>query len=174
MARKILPEMSWKLSLLEITVLLLAQNIISCAAMRESLSSSSDSSSKGFSSYEPLLPCVYSGMPYLHGESWKLDECTTCSCDNATATCVVEPCWPAFCTDPIRPEGECCSICPDENETVVKRSACQELAADPLNENRSGCKTEEPRIGTTSNANTSPVITLSVAVGSSIAVLLLW
>ncbi|XP_071497098.1 uncharacterized protein [Diadema antillarum] len=158
MARKILPEMSWKLSLLEITVLLLAQNIISCAAMGESLSSSSVSSSKGFSSYEPLLPCVYSGMPYLHGESWKLDECTTCSCDNATATCVVELCWPASCTDPIRPEGECCSICPD----------------DPSDANQSWRKTEEPGIGTTSNANTSPVITLSVAVGSSIAVLLLW
>ncbi|XP_071476538.1 cysteine-rich motor neuron 1 protein-like [Diadema antillarum] len=73
-----------------------------------------DSFSLSLSGNVPLLPCVYRGSPYLHGESWKVDECTTCNCDNATATCVIESCQPAFCKNPIKPEGECCYICPDE------------------------------------------------------------
>ncbi|XP_030855714.1 alpha-2 collagen isoform X1 [Strongylocentrotus purpuratus] len=68
--------------------------------------------SLSISSGEPLLPCVYRGQPYLHAESWSVDECTICSCDNATTTCVIESCQPAFCVEPIKPEGECCFLCP--------------------------------------------------------------
>ncbi|XP_030828654.1 uncharacterized protein LOC575485 isoform X1 [Strongylocentrotus purpuratus] len=65
-----------------------------------------------FSSDSGLLPCVYRGVPYLHDDSWAVDECTTCMCDNATVTCVIESCQPAFCAEPIKPEGECCYLCP--------------------------------------------------------------
>ena len=68
--------------------------------------------SLSISSGEPLLPCVYRGIPYLHGEQWEVDECTTCDCNNATTTCVIESCQPAFCTEPIKPDGECCFLCP--------------------------------------------------------------
>nr|XP_054749906.1 cysteine-rich motor neuron 1 protein-like [Lytechinus pictus] len=71
-----------------------------------------ESSSFSFSSGDPSLPCIYSGVPYMHGESWKLDVCTLCSCDNATVTCVIESCQAAFCVEPIKPDGECCYYCP--------------------------------------------------------------
>ncbi|XP_072174093.1 uncharacterized protein [Diadema setosum] len=48
----------------------------------------------------------------MHGDEWEVDDCTTCSCDNATLTCVIESCQPAFCPQPIKPTGECCFLCP--------------------------------------------------------------
>ncbi|XP_072166826.1 uncharacterized protein [Diadema setosum] len=71
-----------------------------------------DSLSLSISSGENLLPCVYRGSPYMHGDEWKVDDCTTCACDNATLTCVIESCQAAFCPDPIKPLGECCFLCP--------------------------------------------------------------
>ncbi|XP_030855997.1 cysteine-rich motor neuron 1 protein-like [Strongylocentrotus purpuratus] len=59
-----------------------------------------------------LLPCIYHGVPFVHSEVWRVDECTTCTCDNSTTTCVVESCQPAHCTEHVKPPGECCSVCP--------------------------------------------------------------
>ncbi|XP_072174385.1 uncharacterized protein [Diadema setosum] len=86
--------------------------------------------SLSLSSADPLLPCVYRGIPYLHGESWKVDECTTCNCDNATTTCVIESCQPAFCPEPIKPEGECCFLCP--YNVKVKRVTPEVTSSRPL------------------------------------------
>nr|XP_054751416.1 collagen alpha-1(I) chain-like [Lytechinus pictus] len=86
--------------------------LVALAAFAVSCQGQVSSISVSFSSSEPLLPCVYRGIPYLHGEEWKVDECTTCNCDNATTTCVIESCQPAFCAEPIKPEGECCFLCP--------------------------------------------------------------
>ncbi|XP_041472827.1 cysteine-rich motor neuron 1 protein-like [Lytechinus variegatus] len=74
---------------------------------RRSQAQGSDSVSSG----EGLLPCVYRGLPYLHSEKWAVDECTTCACDNASITCVIETCQPTLCDTPIKPEGICCNIC---------------------------------------------------------------
>ncbi|XP_072173534.1 uncharacterized protein [Diadema setosum] len=90
-------------------LLLLFAAVAACAVICQGEESSF---SLSISSGEPLLPCVYRGIPYLHGEEWKVDECTTCNCDNATTTCVIESCQPAFCVEPIKPEGECCFLCP--------------------------------------------------------------
>lgn len=72
-----------------------------------------DSISYSFSSADNQgFPCIYKGIPYMHSDSWKIDLCTTCACDNATTTCVIESCQAAFCAEPIKPEGECCFFCP--------------------------------------------------------------
>ncbi|XP_063953209.1 uncharacterized protein LOC129257173 isoform X2 [Lytechinus pictus] len=68
--------------------------------------------SVSLSSGEGLLPCVYRGVPYMDSQSWAVDECTTCACNNATVTCVIESCQPAFCASPIKPDGACCYLCP--------------------------------------------------------------
>eukprot|EP00057_Strongylocentrotus_purpuratus_P020317 XP_011674791.1 PREDICTED: uncharacterized protein LOC100893890 isoform X2 [Strongylocentrotus purpuratus] len=92
--------------------LLLAIACVASFAVFCQAQESSQSFSISFSSGELLLPCVYRGIPYLHGDSWKVDECTTCDCDNATVTCVIESCPPAFCAEPVKPDGECCFLCP--------------------------------------------------------------
>nr|XP_054761353.1 cysteine-rich motor neuron 1 protein-like [Lytechinus pictus] len=48
----------------------------------------------------------------MDSESWAVDECTTCTCDNASVTCVIDSCQPAFCAEPIKPERSCCFVCP--------------------------------------------------------------
>ncbi|XP_041471679.1 uncharacterized protein LOC121421111 isoform X1 [Lytechinus variegatus] len=68
--------------------------------------------SVSISSDDNLLQCFYRGIPYMDSESWDVDECTTCSCDNGMATCVIESCQPASCTSPVKPDGECCYVCP--------------------------------------------------------------
>ncbi|XP_041471873.1 uncharacterized protein LOC121421273 isoform X4 [Lytechinus variegatus] len=55
----------------------------------------------------------------MHGKTWDVDECTACSCDSGTVTCVTERCQPAFCASPVIPEGECCLLCP--YNVVVKK-----------------------------------------------------
>ncbi|XP_030856056.1 cysteine-rich motor neuron 1 protein-like [Strongylocentrotus purpuratus] len=72
----------------------------------------SSQESISISSGEPSYPCVYRGIPYLHSEVWRVDECTTCSCDNSSITCVIESCQPVFCVEPLKLPGGCCFICP--------------------------------------------------------------
>ncbi|XP_060709112.1 peroxidasin homolog [Hemiscyllium ocellatum] len=47
-------------------------------------------------------------------EEWKEDSCTTCKCKAGQLTCFVETCPPVRCTDPVKVEGACCSICAEE------------------------------------------------------------
>ncbi|XP_041459786.1 uncharacterized protein LOC121411242 isoform X2 [Lytechinus variegatus] len=60
-----------------------------------------------------LLPCVYRGVPYSHGESWAVDDCSTCTCANSTIECVILGCQPTTCDNVIHPPGECCAMCPN-------------------------------------------------------------
>ncbi|XP_041458867.1 uncharacterized protein LOC121410685 isoform X2 [Lytechinus variegatus] len=91
------------------TLLLAVTCVVSFAVVIQAQDSSFSIS---FSSGDLLLPCVYRGQPHLHGDVWNVDECTACNCDNATVTCVIESCQPAFCAEPLKPEGECCFLCP--------------------------------------------------------------
>ena len=59
-----------------------------------------------------LLPCSYRGTLFLHGNDLKIDECTTCSCDNSTVKCDIKSCQPTFCDEPITDPDECCDLCP--------------------------------------------------------------
>ncbi|XP_063953952.1 uncharacterized protein LOC129255585 isoform X1 [Lytechinus pictus] len=91
------------------TLLLAITCVVSFAVVIQAQDSSFSIS---FSSGDLLLPCVYRGQPHLHGDVWNVDECTACNCDNATVTCVIESCQPAFCAEPMKPVGECCFLCP--------------------------------------------------------------
>ena len=59
-----------------------------------------------------LLPCSYRGTLILHADSLRVDECTTCLCDNATVKCDIKSCRQIWCDEPIKFEGECCDVCP--------------------------------------------------------------
>eukprot|EP00057_Strongylocentrotus_purpuratus_P006474 XP_011660948.1 PREDICTED: uncharacterized protein LOC105436748 [Strongylocentrotus purpuratus] len=75
-------------------------------------SSQESSFSVSLSSVEPVLPCIYRGIPFLHGEVWDIGPCETCTCDNGTTTCNIESCRPVFCAEPLERPGECCAFCP--------------------------------------------------------------
>ncbi|XP_071943695.1 uncharacterized protein [Antedon mediterranea] len=57
------------------------------------------------------LPCLYGGKIHLHGTRFDLDECTICSCDNATTFCSTRTCPITDCRDPIIGIDACCGAC---------------------------------------------------------------
>jgi len=59
--------------------------------------------------------CTYDdGTFYANGESWDVDACMFCSCEEGEIFCAVIDCaWPD-CDNPVYIEGQCCPICPDE------------------------------------------------------------
>lgn len=58
------------------------------------------------------LPCLYRGLLKPHGKRWKANECTTCTCSNATTTCQIDTCKVPKCPNPKQVPGECCLRCP--------------------------------------------------------------
>ncbi|XP_071943173.1 kielin/chordin-like protein isoform X2 [Antedon mediterranea] len=58
--------------------------------------------------------CILDGREYRHGETWKADSCTTCTCQRKNVSCVTEPCPTVFsCSHPGKRPDECCSYCKD-------------------------------------------------------------
>ncbi|XP_048386969.2 peroxidasin homolog isoform X1 [Stegostoma tigrinum] len=55
-------------------------------------------------------------------EEWKEDSCTTCKCKAGQLTCFVETCPPVRCTDPVKMEGACCSVCAGQTSKQNERS----------------------------------------------------
>lgn len=59
--------------------------------------------------------CFYGGKVFENGESWKLDECRSCKCNQGMPSCarircnVTLPCGPG--TKLVRDPGECCDRC---------------------------------------------------------------
>uniref|UniRef100_A0A8C2FJ85 Peroxidasin n=1 Tax=Cyprinus carpio TaxID=7962 RepID=A0A8C2FJ85_CYPCA len=51
------------------------------------------------------------GRERVDGESWKKNPCTTCQCNGAQVTCLVEKCPQTACLRPVRPKGSCCPVC---------------------------------------------------------------
>lgn len=60
---------------------------------------------------------VRSGQYYLVGQSWQLDQCTTCYCGKSgKAACAVQMCErDPQCKDLLRDDSQCCPKCGDEN-----------------------------------------------------------
>ena len=55
------------------------------------------------------------GQLFLVGQSWQLDDCTTCFCGkNGRAACAVKMCdrFPK-CQNPVKTKGQCCPMCKD-------------------------------------------------------------
>ncbi len=64
------------------------------------------------------LPCIRHGKIFLHGETSRLDDCTTCVCDNSTLSCQFKSCpLPLQCShsERIKLKGVCCQICPNSD-----------------------------------------------------------
>ncbi|XP_078589548.1 cysteine-rich motor neuron 1 protein-like isoform X1 [Branchiostoma floridae x Branchiostoma japonicum] len=54
------------------------------------------------------------GEYFVEGETWQLDQCTQCTCHNGQVLCDTEACPPLLCQNPIRTDGSCCAVCPDD------------------------------------------------------------
>ncbi|XP_023658128.1 cysteine-rich motor neuron 1 protein-like isoform X2 [Paramormyrops kingsleyae] len=75
---------------------------------------------------KPLLPvngsqsgyCISSeGDILLAGDSWKVNPCTSCTCNNGTIQCFSHRCPPANCRVPVLLKGQCCPHCLDMRTT---------------------------------------------------------
>ncbi|XP_022088426.1 collagen alpha-1(II) chain-like [Acanthaster planci] len=108
----------WGLLLLCLAVFCVMR--ISCQSPGSPASSSSSSSSSspedgGGGAKKPPddLPCKdNAGKISLHGETYKMTECSSCTCTNSTLNCMFESCQPTTCREPYKFPGECCKACP--------------------------------------------------------------
>ncbi|CAH3147100.1 unnamed protein product [Pocillopora meandrina] len=66
---------------------------------------------------------IRSGQYYLMGQTWQLDQCTTCYCGKSgKAACAVQMCErDPPCKDLLRDNSQCCPKCKDDN--VVKSTS---------------------------------------------------
>ncbi|XP_017774724.1 PREDICTED: BMP-binding endothelial regulator protein-like [Nicrophorus vespilloides] len=81
--------------------------------------------------YECMIPetfewttkCVINGNVYQNGQSWRLDACSSCKCNNGMPSCartrcnVTEPC--PYGTHLVHAKGDCCPKC-QEKEGVCR------------------------------------------------------
>ncbi|XP_038058585.1 collagen alpha-2(I) chain-like [Patiria miniata] len=114
------PRPRWGLLVLCLAVLCAtrtdAQSSSSNSKVSSSESSSSDSTSDpgaGPGGYPSDLPCKDNNDRIsFHGETYKMSECSACTCTNSTLECKFESCQPVSCREPIKFPGECCKACP--------------------------------------------------------------
>ena len=55
--------------------------------------------------------CKYSGDVYVDGETWQVDNCTTCVCEGTRVACTTLKCPEPACEKPTHITGKCCPIC---------------------------------------------------------------
>ncbi|XP_043088267.1 cysteine-rich motor neuron 1 protein-like isoform X2 [Puntigrus tetrazona] len=55
------------------------------------------------------------GELYVEGETWRLDECTSCTCRQGRVLCESESCPPLLCHTPVRSRDSCCYTCSEED-----------------------------------------------------------
>ncbi|XP_019850563.1 PREDICTED: cysteine-rich motor neuron 1 protein-like [Amphimedon queenslandica] len=66
-----------------------------------------------------LITCSHNGVKYNFGDEWRDDSCTTCTCTETGAECASVNCSePTDCSITYIPEGECCPVCFESNETA--------------------------------------------------------
>ncbi|XP_033632491.1 cysteine-rich motor neuron 1 protein-like [Asterias rubens] len=62
----------------------------------------------------PVSYCEFDGVTYSDGETWNLDQCIHCMCENGRTGCVVPDCPDTSCSNSVILPGECCPRCPNE------------------------------------------------------------
>lgn len=60
---------------------------------------------------ETGLTCSYEERQFQNGDSWQIEKCTTCTCNDGISRCRVSSCSPPPCGWMVIPEGECCPVC---------------------------------------------------------------
>jgi hypothetical protein len=51
---------------------------------------------------------------YHSGESWDRKNCTKCVCFEGEISCMASVCARSLCANPIKKDGVCCPVCPEE------------------------------------------------------------
>ncbi|KAK2879228.1 hypothetical protein Q8A67_020019 [Cirrhinus molitorella] len=76
------------------------------------------------------------GDLYVEGETWRLDDCTRCTCRLGRVLCDSEACPPLLCHTPLRNKDNCCYSCPEEPLVPVNgsRQSCVSSAGRILQE----------------------------------------
>ncbi|CAK7300442.1 Extracellular matrix protein 2 [Vulpes lagopus] len=69
--------------------------------------------------------CLVNGMTMYNRAVWSPEPCTTCLCSNGRVLCDEMMCHPLTCPQTVRPEGECCSVCSDTEQTEPTNSPHQ-------------------------------------------------
>ncbi|KAK7488644.1 hypothetical protein BaRGS_00020097, partial [Batillaria attramentaria] len=60
---------------------------------------------------ETGLTCSYEDRHFQNGESWQIEKCTMCTCNDGISRCRVSSCSPPPCGWMVIPDGECCPVC---------------------------------------------------------------
>ncbi|XP_072031664.1 LOW QUALITY PROTEIN: thrombospondin-1-like [Amphiura filiformis] len=58
--------------------------------------------------------CFFDNQYHNDGASWKVDRCTTCSCNAPSVKCSVMECQHVPCRNAIIEDGDCCPRCPSD------------------------------------------------------------
>ena len=70
----------------------------------------SDGHSEVYSSVD-LVPCIFKGEIYSHGDSWIIDRDTKCHCNDSDVICDVMTCPYLDCDNPVAIPKEPCPLC---------------------------------------------------------------
>ncbi|XP_073683597.1 cysteine-rich motor neuron 1 protein-like [Garra rufa] len=82
-----------------------------------------DESGSGQPEGPDLVVCrAAGGELYVEGETWRLDECTRCTCRQGRVLCDSEACPPLLCHTPVRSKDSCCYVCPEDKQRPVNGS----------------------------------------------------
>ncbi|XP_067223297.1 cysteine-rich motor neuron 1 protein-like [Chanodichthys erythropterus] len=73
-----------------------------------------DESGSGQTEMEMVVCRAPDGELYVEGETWSLDECTSCTCRQGRVLCDAEVCPPLLCHAPVKSKNSCCSVCPED------------------------------------------------------------
>ncbi|PIK56166.1 putative thrombospondin-1 [Apostichopus japonicus] len=73
--------------------------------------------------YPTMFGCFFDNMFRDIGESWTIGNCTSCSCEpngdfTPSVRCNSIQCQPIDCGNPIPVPGECCPVCPANDEDI--------------------------------------------------------
>uniref|UniRef100_A0A8C9F108 Thrombospondin-2 n=1 Tax=Pavo cristatus TaxID=9049 RepID=A0A8C9F108_PAVCR len=61
--------------------------------------------------------CWQDGRVFADSESWIVDSCTKCTCQDSKIVCHQITCPPVSCADPSFIEGECCPVCSHSDDS---------------------------------------------------------
>ncbi|XP_041469842.1 cysteine-rich motor neuron 1 protein-like [Lytechinus variegatus] len=69
------------------------------------------------------LVCKSGGDIYVSGETWRVDNCTSCDCEGSRVSCTISHCPVMKCENLVHVAGTCCPVCQDEDifEPETKR-----------------------------------------------------
>ncbi|XP_048200174.1 extracellular matrix protein 2 isoform X2 [Perognathus longimembris pacificus] len=71
--------------------------------------------------------CVVKGITMYNKAVWSPDPCSTCLCSDGRVLCDKTMCQPQMCPYTVIPDGECCPVCSDAEQTEPTASLHKQL-----------------------------------------------